>query len=228
VILSLPQLKLEIFFTYLDQFNEYRDVLALQKPLSVTDSYVLSSVDLLLSTLNTDYSSTISKLTHLLAHGEITFDLLYAILIPRTLFTLQYPVTFIRGICELMTVTRGSGSDQTAYVLNCESIDHVNHTAGMGRVKNSWVLSKFEGTKKIQSLSIYPLKYHRDENGLRKRLTQRGNKWVALNTGVHHQHYNGVAILARSGLNLNHNVGSCVLSVVPAETDYISRRSKEE
>jgi hypothetical protein len=115
-----------------------------------------------------------------------------------------------------MSVTRGaaSGNDKSAYVLNCESIDQVNHTAGMGRVKHSWLLQKFEGTKKIQDLSIYPLKYHPDENGLRETLTKRGKKWAALNTGVHHKQYNGVAVLARPGLsNLNHNVRSCILSV---------------
>jgi hypothetical protein len=179
----------------------------------VIDSYILSSVDLLVSTLNTDFGSTISKITQLFAHGEITFDLLYVILIPCTLFTLLRPV---RCIVELMTVTRES---ENRYKLHCESIDQVNHTAGMGRVKSLWLLSKFEGTMKIQDLTIFPLKYHCDENGLREALTKRGNKWAALNTGVHHKQYNGVAVLARAGLsNLNHNVRSRILSVVPARS----------
>ena len=187
------------------------------------DSHVLSSVDLLVSTLNADYGSTISKIARLLAHGEITSDLIYVILIPRTLFTLRHHDNRLRRTVELMTVRRGDGTqaeDPSTYFLHCESIDQVNHTARMGRIQETWLLPKFEGTRNIQDLGIFPLKYLSHENAYRKIATDTGIKWAALHAGVHHKQYNGVAVLVRPGLsNVRHNVRSRILFVSAPRVD---------
>lgn len=50
----------------------------------------------------------------------------------------------------------------------------------------------FPGAKKITSLGCYPLKYHKDEEKLRKDLIERGKKFVTL-SGVNYKSHQGMA-----------------------------------
>ncbi|KAJ7271357.1 hypothetical protein B0H12DRAFT_1229012 [Mycena haematopus] len=77
----------EIFLTWLRDFTSYRDPLVARK--CRTDRR-FSSVNLLLSFL-----SAIATIDRLTAHNEITFALLYAILVPRTLV-----VAGLAPLCE--------------------------------------------------------------------------------------------------------------------------------
>ncbi|SJK96769.1 uncharacterized protein ARMOST_00015 [Armillaria ostoyae] len=73
----------EVFLTYLDEFKEDHDHLASKKPQTQLDSYVLSSVDLLLSSINSNYQNTIHTIIKLKSHGKITWDLLFAFARPE-------------------------------------------------------------------------------------------------------------------------------------------------
>ncbi|KAG6890520.1 hypothetical protein C0995_007720 [Termitomyces sp. Mi166 len=83
----------DMFITFFDKFVEYRDGLVSKKPKTERDTHVISSVNLLLSTISTDYRTTLSTIDRLTSHGEITFELLYALLIPRTLFFATCAIT---------------------------------------------------------------------------------------------------------------------------------------
>lgn len=48
------------------------------------------------------------------------------------------------------------------------------------------------GAKKITSLGCYPLKYHKEEEKLRKDLIERGKKFVTL-SGVNYKSHQGMA-----------------------------------
>ncbi|KAJ7653393.1 hypothetical protein B0H17DRAFT_1214743 [Mycena rosella] len=101
------QLDPEIFLTFLHIFIAYRDALAERKHKSEQEAAaalvakILSSVNLLIFFLSADYRSTIATVEHLTAHREITFDLLYAIFIPRTLVVARCAVTGLECIFQL-------------------------------------------------------------------------------------------------------------------------------
>ncbi|KAJ7121717.1 P-loop containing nucleoside triphosphate hydrolase protein [Mycena epipterygia] len=62
---------------------------------------MLASVNVLLEFLAADYRSTIKTIERLTAQGEITFELLYATLVPRTLIVARCAVTGLERLFQL-------------------------------------------------------------------------------------------------------------------------------
>ncbi|KAJ7082566.1 P-loop containing nucleoside triphosphate hydrolase protein [Mycena epipterygia] len=85
----------------LESFIAYRDALAERKGKSEQEANMLASVNVLLEFLAADYRSTIKTIERLTAHGEITFELLYAILVPRTLVVARCAVTGLERLFQL-------------------------------------------------------------------------------------------------------------------------------
>jgi hypothetical protein len=185
-----------MFLTFYDDFVAYRDKLSSQKERSEYDSHVLSCVSLLLSTLATDYRATLTKLANFKAHAEITFELLYAILVPRTILVTSCAVTGNPRLFRLLTSQRVTLDGKFAYQLTCENYDMVdsmqtNNTI-LGRTQTSFLICSFKGTIDIRTLDAYPMKFHPDVEGLKARMQERGKKWKDLK-GVHHKQFNGIA-----------------------------------
>ncbi|KAK0481171.1 P-loop containing nucleoside triphosphate hydrolase protein [Armillaria luteobubalina] len=200
----------ELFLTYLDEFKEYRDHLASKKPQTQLDSYVLSSVDLLLSSINSDYQNTIRTINKHKSHGEITWDLLYSILVPRSILVTRCAITGAPRLFRLESAVSTNVEAMRCYQLNCVSMDlidrPVTQTVGVSKVTTQILLKKFKGTIKIESLDAYPIRFHPDSAKLKEMVLQRGKKWSDLR-GIHHMQFNGIAAL-KCGDNrlLRHNV----------------------
>ncbi|KAJ7115454.1 hypothetical protein C8R44DRAFT_740030 [Mycena epipterygia] len=195
------ELKPEIFLTWLQSFIEYRDVLAECKRKSEQEADMLASVNVLLEFFAADYRSTIKTIERLTAHGEITFDLLYAILVPRTLIVARRAVTGLERLFQLQSFTRTSVEGVPVYQLALEVVDFVDRpltqTVAVGRVATCIY---------IPLLDAYPLRFHAAETQLRETIAHRGQKWVEL-IDVHHMQYNAIAALKVPGSRLmRHNV----------------------
>ena len=173
---------------------------------------MLTSVNLLTSTIATDYSRTLSKLERLTSHGEITFDLFYAILIPRSLMVARCAITGLPRIFKLTSWVRTQVEGKPIFQLNLESVDLVDrpltHSVVVGRIQTIVYIRPMSGTVKIDSLDAYPLKFHADPEGLKETITKRGRKWVSL-IGVHHKQFDGLAALKVGDKLIKHNV--CIL-----------------
>jgi hypothetical protein len=199
-----------MFLTFYDEFVAYRDELKTKKPRTEYDNHVLSSVNILLSWLESDYSNTLARIKHLKAHGEMTFDLVYSILVPRSLIVTECAVTAQPRVFRLLSTSKVI-IDKTlfCYQLNVESIDLldrvVTQTVAIGKAGTSFFLQGFKGTVKINSLDAYPLKYHKDHDELRKTLIERGKKWKGL-IGIHHVQFDGIAAMKCGQKLLRHNV----------------------
>lgn len=165
----------------------------------------LTSTAALLEYLREEHGHTIARLGTLLAQEEMTFNMLYAILIPGTLFVGS------DSSAEEVSVVRLKGHtydvDSRTYTLRCEGIaavdspqsktgDNVLGLATLaqkfGKARSVWRISYFDGVAKINTLPLYPLEYHSKEAGLRDALIARGRKWASL-YGVHHVMYKGKA-----------------------------------
>ena len=198
-----------MFLTFLQRFIDYRDALVSKKGKSEQETHVLSCVNILLSTLSTDYCGTIATIKRLTSHNEITFNLLYALFVPRSLLVARCAVTGLPRLFKLVSFTKAAIDGRSAYHLVCESVDlvdrPVSHTVGVGRVQTTILLKYFKGTAKIDSLDAFPIQYHTDEAKLRESVIKRGNKWVSL-IGVHHMQYDGLAAVKCDDKAIKHNV----------------------
>ncbi|KAF7341709.1 AAA domain-containing protein [Mycena sanguinolenta] len=199
----------EIFLTWLHDFTAYRDALVARKRRTEQETHVLSSVNLLLSFLAADYRTTIATIDRLTTHNEITFDLLYAILVPRTLVVARCAVTGLERLFQLQFFTRTSVDGVPVYQLGLEGVDLVDRpmtqTVVVGRVSTLVYIPFFKGAMRIDQLDAFPLKFHPAEAQLRETIARRGQKWVDL-IGVHHMQYNGIAALKAGCKLLRHNV----------------------
>ncbi|KAF9030366.1 hypothetical protein BDZ89DRAFT_1132477 [Hymenopellis radicata] len=176
---SILQINPEIFLTYLEEFKEYRGELIAKKSAKDSfDSHVLSSVSLLLSTSQGDDSQTIERINNLRAHGEVTWDLLYSIFVPRIILIARCAITSSRDYSSL-----NIGPPQTVVV---------------GKVQTQALVEPFQGTVRIDSLDAYPLRYHLNAEEVKCDVLARGQKWVS-RRGVHHKQFDGIAFKSQRG-----------------------------
>ena len=88
---------------------------------------MLTSVNLLTSTIASDYSRTLAKLEWFTSHGEITSDLFYAILIPRSLMPVaRCAIAGLPRIFKLTSWVRTHIDGKPVFQLNMESVDLVD------------------------------------------------------------------------------------------------------
>ncbi|EIW53206.1 P-loop containing nucleoside triphosphate hydrolase protein [Trametes versicolor FP-101664 SS1] len=221
------ELEPQLLLAFFPQLEAHEKLLK-GKTRSLHEDYILATLSVLLEYLRKDYRATLERIANLTTHGEITSELLYAILVPRTIIVTECPVTGETRALQLRALRQvklGSGKASVVWRLLCESIDSLeeaihgrnvesningrapqqaNHSSGanprasgigeksFGRVETVIYIEPFSGTKKINTLAAYPLKYSYDPQGLREMLLERGRKWASLK-GIHHVHYQGTA-----------------------------------
>ncbi|KAI0340295.1 P-loop containing nucleoside triphosphate hydrolase protein [Trametopsis cervina] len=205
-----------VLLAFLPNFEKYHDDLKKKKHRSTEETYTMSSAGLLIDYLNRDYKSTIATFKRLTSHGEITFELVNMLMVPRSILYTTCPVTGEPRAVELISVNKTSTMGGYFYDMRCESVDAVdgdfNGSWGVehsinaevrkassghafGRVQSRVIIAPFPGTIKISTLDAYPVQHHANETELRAKLVARGKKWASLR-GIHHMHYNGTAAFA--------------------------------
>jgi hypothetical protein len=212
---SIPlELDPQLLLTFLPSFEIYRRDLKAKADQSEEDRYVIASIDTLTEYLRKDYRQTLASIENLTNHGEITFDLLYAILVPRCTVLSRCPVTGELQALQLVSATKVSTPAGFVYTLICEGIDADDsedpNALGFFRTQTRVLLMPFEGTVKINSLDAYPIQYHPQEAEVKRTLIARGRKWAKL-TGIHHMDYNGTAGFKCQGKVIKYNLNSRVM-----------------
>jgi hypothetical protein len=158
------QMEPELFLGFLPAFEEYRDKLAASKKTATEeDKYVLASVQVLIDYLHKDWKRTIATIRNLTSHGEITYELLYAVFVPRTIVITRCPSSNELRALEVVTATNVVTMGGAFLDLTLESVDLVDehdNTTRFGRVRSRITIPIFKGTLPINSLDAYPIKYH--------------------------------------------------------------------
>lgn len=223
-VVVVSQLTPELLITFLPRFEQHLRELQRKKEHSKEESYIMSSIDVMVQWLHKDYKVSISTFRKLISHGEITFELLYALLVPRSTLITKCPVTGEPRALELVNASKIKTMTGYFYELLCESIDAVEegtnpnandgwatpmeHSVDVevrkaksgrsfGRIQSRIIIAPFPGTIPINTLDAYPIQHHENEEELRQTLLARGRKWESLN-GIHHMYYKGVGSFASS------------------------------
>lgn len=146
--------------------------------------------------LDKDYAKIKNSLYPMLKSGIITFDFLWALWKPNTLVystsddTGDDPRVFkVSFAGKASTLLSGSW-----YFVEGKCLEFDGKKFGHGTLAQE--VQEFQGTRKITSLPVYPLKYHKDELNVRQALIERGKKFVEL-AGAHFKAYSGVAYMKR-------------------------------
>lgn len=178
----------------------------------------MSTLDIFLEYFRKDYRATLASIKNLTSHGEITFELLYAVLIPRTIVLTQNILTGELQALQLTSATLTSpGLGPPFYDVILEGVDvddsDVLHINGFTRIQTRVLIPSFKGTVKITSLEIYPIQYHPQQAEVREKLLNRGMKWAKIAGGIHHMYYEGTGGLkCANGKMIKYNASDLLLS----------------
>lgn len=171
--------------------------------------YAVDQLALLLDFVKTEYAAMLARIDSLLDHGEITFDLLWAIMLPNIEYFTADPKSGQPRAVILKWATEGCGLTGPFYTLDCEYIEAFGNQPEkaldgaviartdkkrFGRAKMTSMIEGFQGAVKIHQLRMFPMDYHPKRDEIRTRLIERGRKWAA-HDGIYHKHYNGIAFL---------------------------------
>ena len=113
-----------MLITFFPKLESYERKLADKQIRTEEEEAVLASVGVLLDYMRKNYRQTLARIDSLLSHSEITFDLMYAILIPGTVFV--YPCSVTRELRAMRLEAGRLGVDQCGrpcYQLLLEGID---------------------------------------------------------------------------------------------------------
>jgi hypothetical protein len=169
----------------------------------------MTHLDLLIDYIGTTYAPTTHSLGSLLSAGEITYDLLWAFFKPNTVvYTTCFGSGKPRCVMHDFGEEKESQSGAKFYSLKCRYHDYDGEIFGEASIKLK--IPKFHGTKRINLLEAFPLRYHIDRNEVRADLVQRGRKFLSL-MGSHHCHFHGTAFYMKKGMPVQMSVNSRVV-----------------
>ncbi|KAL1796015.1 hypothetical protein ACET3X_006239 [Alternaria dauci] len=155
----------------------------------------IAQCKLLLSYVDEDYSAIRKALRPMLKAGTITYDLVWALFKPNTI---AYTPTYHNKDdprCFKVDTTYEYESWMTgikSWYVDGKYLEYDGKSFGLG--DHQITIQAFKGHKKITSLSAYPLKYHKDPEGIRNQLIERGKKFVALQ-GMNFRLQKGIAYM---------------------------------
>ncbi|KAL5114861.1 hypothetical protein ACEQ8H_007238 [Pleosporales sp. CAS-2024a] len=171
----------------------------------------IAQCKLLLKYIDEDYTSVRKALKPMLKAGTITYDLVWALFKPNTIaFTPTYAnkddprcfrVDFSYEYESWLTQAK-------SLVIDGRYLEYDGKSFGLG--DHQVQIEAFKGHKKITSLSAYPLKYHKDPEGIRRQLIERGKKFVALQ-GMNYRLQKGIAYMKHKGSVVRFNINGRVM-----------------
>ncbi|KAI3395133.1 hypothetical protein diail_1748 [Diaporthe ilicicola] len=217
-----PKLDPNVLFLYLDDLKKHAKQLKKQvKSPSASDKQGRRKevkwleekrlhLKVLVKYIDKDYEHIKNSLHPMLDHGLITFDLLWALWKPGTLaYTTTYGSHDEPRVFKVDTAEKHFHiSKGEFYYVDGKYFEYDGKQFGYGRMMEE--IGEFRGAKKITSLGSYPLKYHKNEEQLRKDLIERGKKFASL-SGVHYKSHQGMAYYKKKKSIIKVNVNGRVM-----------------
>ncbi|OCK73251.1 hypothetical protein K432DRAFT_313292, partial [Lepidopterella palustris CBS 459.81] len=180
-----PTVSPAVLFSFLPQLKDY------ENHMPSSDLIGAQHLNVLVGFLETHFASTTKSFLPLLEDGEITFNLLWALFRPNT------PViTICDGSDQPRCLIYDSGEVKTSHFgekyfeLDCHYLDYDGNV--FGEVTTTLAIPEFRSKRKIISLNVFPLEYHKTQADVRRDLIRNGRKFMSLQ-GINHCEYEGLA-----------------------------------
>jgi len=159
-------------------------------------SQSISHCKVLISYLDGDYDETKKTLYPLLEAGNITFDLLWALFKPNTLaYTTTYGSVEDPRCFKVDYANKESSFIRGEwYCIEGRYMEYDGKNFGLGDFEIN--VDSFKGPRKITSLATYPLVYHKDPEGVKKKLIERGKRFVQMQ-GMNYRFHKGLAFMKK-------------------------------
>jgi hypothetical protein len=157
------------------------------------DNDLLNSkqLGLLIDHIKKTYTSTAETLVSPFESNEITYDLLWGIFKPNSLVYTTYFGTGKPRCVKYDSSKEKETRDGLKYRnLDCCYLGFDSEEFGEASIQ--FKIPKFQGTKRINALTAFPLQYHRDLNRVKADLIQCGRKFEPLR-GSHYRYCHGPA-----------------------------------
>jgi hypothetical protein len=169
-----------------------------------------SHLKVLIKYLDKDYAETKKTLYPLLENKMITFDLLWALYKPNTIaYCATYGDHDQPRAFKIDYATKDSHFMKGVwYSIEGRYLEYDGKSFGMGTMHTD--VMSFTGSRKISSLDCYPLQYHKDPEGVRTTLIERGKKFAALK-GMNYRYHKGMAYTKRKRQILKININGRVM-----------------
>jgi hypothetical protein len=182
---------LQIFLAFFPQLSDHLASLTPEDP-------TYAPLKSLTRCLEDDNSQVLKEIRSHIGQNQITFDLLWAILLSNRILYMACPITSEICCVRLVKATLMEGSllEVPRWDLRCQFVD-VNRTNGHTRYGFASItpsIEHFNGVCDISSLSIFPIKWYQLESveTLKNKLIDRGKIWEGLD-GILHRYYHGTA-----------------------------------
>ncbi|WEW57032.1 hypothetical protein PRK78_002491 [Emydomyces testavorans] len=212
LVQDTPAVDPNMLFLYLEECRAYTKELraiakaADKKKLRKQAEIKAAHLKVLVKYLDKDYAETKKTLYPLLENNTITFDLLWALFKPNTIvYTPTYGAVDEPRAFKLEYATKESSFMKGQwYSIEGRYLEYDGKSFGMGTMTSE--VDYFKGPRKITSLACYPIQYHRDAEGLKDKLVERGKKFVSLQ-GMNYRFHQGMAFFKkrRSVIKVNIN-----------------------
>lgn len=215
-----PKLDPNMLFLYLEDLSKYLKALKKNKATG-SDRHSRKKAQkridgkrdhlkVLIKYINKDYETVKSSLYPMLENGLITFDLFWALWKPGTLaYTTMYGSHDEPRVFKVEMAEKHSNFMKgNYYFIDGKYFEYDGKQFGFGTQVAE--VSEFRGARKITSLGVYPLAYHKNEEQLRKDLIDRGKKFVSL-AGVHYRAHQGMAYYKKRKSIIKVNINGRVM-----------------
>ena len=212
-----PKVDPKILFLYLEELRTHYKKTLKAKIKSEKKRKVVKNLEQQRSLLKTligyideDFADTKKTLYPLLKAGKITFELCWALFHPNDV---------------AITSTYGSWEEprcfKVDYAIHCRSFQRGEWYCiegkyveidgkGFGHGDFEVDIDSFQGPRKITSLATYPLKYHTDPEGVKKKIIARGEQFIRLE-GMHYMCHKGMAFHKKKKQVLKINIKGRVM-----------------
>lgn len=149
-------------------------------PVGNQDNNLIFELNAALTFLSEEFASERPRIDGLKQNGEITFDSLWAILPPNELlFTIDQlsEPRVLRFLYSYVVQKDKDSSDEVYLAIICNSVDYNGHRFGTTHPE-TLTIKDFPGSKKIAELEVFPLQFHPEQEKVRQRLIERGQKRI--------------------------------------------------
>ncbi|ESK93512.1 aaa family [Moniliophthora roreri MCA 2997] len=174
----------ELFF---HSFFGLQERLEREESQASPDQGLINDLKVAIQYVHEDHTDNINNFERLLAHQEITYELLWALFKPNALVYRFHGLTEQVQILLARTVEyRVRPQDKSKYAaIACDIIS--NDGNNFGHAREILEIDLYLGARRIQDLPVFPLEHHPSKEALREHAIQRGKKFAQMEQHSYHE-----------------------------------------